>query len=99
MSRFTDIRQWASDRNLILGSTTDKQMLKLAEEMGELAGALARGKKPEAEDAIGDMVVVLTILANQLGVRIEDCIECAWDEIKDRKGIMRDGVFVKNIDQ
>ena len=96
--RFTDIRQWAEDRNLIEGSNPDKQMLKLAEEMGELAAALARGKDVEAVDAIGDMVVVLTILAAQLDVAIETCIEHAWDEIKDRRGRMVAGVFVKEAD-
>lgn len=98
MNRFEDIRNWAAARNLIKGSTTDKQMLKLGEEFGELAGALARGKENEADDAIGDMVVVLTILAAQRGVQIEACIEKAWIEIKDRKGRMVDGVFVKEGD-
>ena len=96
MNRFEDIRNWAAARNLIEGSDPKSQMLKLAEEMGELAGALARGKEVEADDAIGDMVVVLTILSSQRGVSIENCIESAWQEIKDRKGVMRDGVFVKD---
>lgn len=96
MNRFEDIRNWAAARNLIEGSDPKSQMLKLAEEMGELAGALARGKEVEADDAIGDMVVVLTILSSQRGVSIENCIERAWQEIKDRKGVMRDGVFVKD---
>ena len=43
-------------------------------------------------------VVVLTILAEQMGFTIEACIEMAWDEIKDRKGRMIDGVFVKEAD-
>lgn len=96
---FSMIRGWAHDRNLIAGSTQDKQMLKLVEEFGEFGGALARGKDDEANDAIGDMIVVLTILAAQRGVEIEDCIAAAWNEIKDRKGRMVDGVFVKEGDQ
>ena len=96
MSRFDDIRTWAAARNLLEGSDPKSQMLKLAEEMGELAGALARGKEAEADDAIGDMVVVLTILSAQRGVSIENCIEGAWQEIKDRKGRMHQGVFVKD---
>ena len=95
MNHFDNIRQWANDRNLIEGSDPKSQMLKLAEEMGELAGALARGKEYEAFDAIGDMVVVLTILAAQLDLPIEDCIASAWREIKDRKGQMVNGVFIK----
>ena len=96
MDRFSDIRGWAEARNLIEGSDARAQMLKLAEEMGELAGALARGKQAEAWDAIGDMVVVLTIMSEQLGVSIEACIEGAWNEIRHRRGRMINGVFVKD---
>lgn len=92
---FNLIRQWAEDRNLIKGATPQAQMLKMTEEVGELAHAIARGKIPEAKDAIGDCVVVLTILAAQMGLDIEGCIEAAYDEIKDRKGRMVDGVFIK----
>lgn len=98
MSRFSDIRGWASARNLIEGSTTDKQFLKLVEEVGELAEGLAKNRIEAVKDGIGDAVVVLTILAAQVGMSIEDCIEAAWLEIKDRKGRMQDGVFIKEGD-
>lgn len=92
---FEQIRQWAHDRNLIKGATCQAQMLKMTEEVGELAAGIARNKQDEVADAIGDCVVVLTILAEQRGLRIEDCIAAAYDEIKDRKGKMVDGVFVR----
>jgi len=40
-------------------------------------------------------VVVLTNLAHQKGYKIEDCINAAYSEIKNRKGEMIDGTFVK----
>ena len=92
---FVNIRGWAHARNLVNGSTTDKQFLKLIEEIGELAAGLARKDQVKVMDGIGDAVVVLTIMAEQMGFSIEACIEMAWDEIKDRKGRMIDGVFVK----
>ncbi len=98
MNRFDQIRQWASARNLIEGSDPKSQMLKLTEEVGELAGAIARGKRAAAADGIGDAVVVLTILAAQLSLNVEDCINAAWAEIKDRKGRMENGVFIKEGD-
>lgn len=98
MNRFGDIRGWAHARNLIEGSTTDKQFLKLSEEIGELAEGLAKGRPEAIIDGIGDAVVVLTILAAQVGMQIEDCIEAAWLEIKDRKGRMHNGVFLKEGD-
>lgn len=98
MNRFEDIRQWAEARNLIKGSTPEKQALKLFEEVGELSGALAKQRLADVVDGIGDAVVVLTIMAAQLGIPIEECINAAWDEIKDRRGRMVDGVFVKEED-
>jgi NTP pyrophosphatase (non-canonical NTP hydrolase) len=95
---FTKIRGWAEARNLVDGSTPEKQFTKLVEETGELAAGIMRQNKGAIMDGIGDAVVVLTILAAQHGVTIEECIDAAWDEIKDRKGRMIDGVFVKESD-
>jgi NTP pyrophosphatase (non-canonical NTP hydrolase) len=89
------IRRWAEDRNLIRGSDVKSQFVKLIEEAGELANAIAKKNDIEFADAIGDMVVVLTIMAAQNGMMIEDCIDNAWQEIKDRKGKMVDGIFIK----
>jgi NTP pyrophosphatase (non-canonical NTP hydrolase) len=89
------IRQWAEDRNLIEGSDLKSQFVKLIEEAGELANAIAKKNDIEFADAIGDIFVVLTILAAQNGMDIEDCIANAYYEIKDRKGKMLDGIFVK----
>lgn len=95
MSVFEKIEQWARDRDLIEGSNRQAQMLKLTEEVGELANSVATDKPEEFRDAIGDCVVVLTILAAQGGISIEHCIEGAYETIKDRKGRMIDGVFVR----
>ena len=89
------IVQWAEDRNLIEGATRQAQMLKMTEEVGELAAGIAKGKEPEVKDAIGDCFVVLTILAAQSGLTMAECIEAAYNTIKDRKGRMVDGVFVR----
>ena len=94
MTTFDKIRQWGKDRAL-----DDKSSLaqhnKLLEEAGELHSALMSNDEQEVVDAIGDCVVVLTILAMQQGLRIEHCIDAAYQEIKDRKGKLVNGVFVK----
>jgi NTP pyrophosphatase (non-canonical NTP hydrolase) len=90
------IRQWATDRNLIEGSDLKSQFVKLIEEAGELANAIGKKNNIEFADAIGDMFVVLTIMAAQNRMHIEDCIDGAWQEIKDRKGKMIDGIFLKD---
>ena len=47
-------------------------------------------------DGIGDMVVVLTNLAELCGTTIEECVERAYAEISDRTGKMENGTFVKD---
>jgi NTP pyrophosphatase (non-canonical NTP hydrolase) len=91
------IEQWASQRNL---TTADpyKQTLKLGEEFGELCQGLAKGNHDLVVDSIGDMFVVLTILSQQIGVNIEYCVGAAYEEIKDRRGKMINGIFVKESD-
>lgn len=156
------IKDWAVARNLIGGSTPQKQMLKLMEEFGELAAGIAKNKPEKIKDSIGDCAVVLVIMAHQLGfepdfsmmtkkdevvsyfnsvgvafarlgividaviifgkdkknlinshkhaceallniaselnVNFVECVDLAYNEIKDRKGRMIDGVFVKEED-
>lgn len=92
------IKDWAIARKLH-DADSDKQVLKLGEEFGELCQALAKDRHiSQVKDAIGDMYVVLTILSMQLGLDIEDCVAAAYDEIRDRKGKMVNGVFVKEDD-
>ena len=99
MKTFTQIREWAETRNLISGSDSFRQLAKLVEDTGELAADISRGRpRRRIADSIGDCVVVLTILAAQNGLQIEDCIAQSYDEIKERRGVMRDGVFVKEED-
>ena len=73
-------------------------MLKLGEEFGELCQGLAKDKPDQVEDSIGDIYVVLTILSLQLGLDIEDCVQKAYSEIKDRKGRLVNGVYIKEAD-
>ena len=96
MTIYDDIRQWAEDRNLVCGATPEAQFQKLLEEVTELYEALRTDNISDIVDAIGDCVVVLTILAAQKNLDMEFCIDEAYDEIKDRKGQMINGVFVKD---
>ena len=89
------IRMWAKDKGIYAKGDSKTQYLKLMEESGELAEALLKNDRPEIIDAIGDMVVVLTNLAALEDLRIEDCVQSAYDVIKNRKGMMVNGTFVK----
>lgn len=89
------IRQWANERGIYTSGDAKTQCLKLQEEVGELSSAILKNNKKEIIDAIGDCVVVLTNLAVMKNLNIEDCIESAYNEIKNRKGSMKNGTFVK----
>ena len=95
-SIFDNIRKWARDRGIYANGDQKTQYVKLQEEAGELAKALLDRNDGEIQDAIGDMVVVLTNLAELSKLRIEDCIDMAYDEISTRKGKMINGTFVKD---
>jgi len=95
-NRFQLIRDWAGERGLYTKGDTKTQFCKLMEEAGELGRAILKDDDAEFVDAIGDMVVVLTNLAHLGGTTIEECIDSAYNEIKDRKGGMKNGTFVKD---
>ncbi len=91
------VEDWAIERNLHKAESKG-QFLKIIEEVGETAAALARNDKLALMDGIGDVVVTLIILGQQNGVTLEDCLSHAYDEIKNRQGKMINGVFVKESD-
>lgn len=94
---YKNIQLWSIQRNLH-DANPEKQMLKLLEETGELASAILKNKPDKIQDGLGDIFVVLTILAQQLGTDLPTSVNLAWQEIKDRKGKTINGSFVKESD-
>jgi NTP pyrophosphatase (non-canonical NTP hydrolase) len=88
------VQQWSIDRNL---PTSDKksQLVKVVEEVGEVAAAIARGDDELLQDAIGDVFVTIVILSQCSGLDFTECVRHAYNEIKDRKGKLVDGIFIK----
>ena len=87
--------KWAEDRNLFKESNLFAQLEKLEEEFNELHDAIHTENNHLAIDAIGDMMVVMTMIAKFYGVNLFTCYATAYVAIKDRKGKMVNGVFVK----
>lgn len=87
------IAYWHEDRNLLEGSTDKDQYMKLIQECGELSDNICKGNA--LSDDIGDIIVVLINIAERNNLTIQQCLEQAWNDIRDRKGVMRDGVFIK----
>lgn len=98
LSIFDLIRIWAEDKGIYDKGNSKTQYLKLMEEAGELAEALLKEDKAEIQDAIGDMIVVLTSIAKFEDLKVEDCIQSAYNVIAKRTGKMVNGTFVKDAD-
>ena len=93
---FDKIRDWAEDRGIYANGDPKTQYIKLMEEAGEVGRAILKQDKPEIKDGIGDMVVVLTNLAELCDMTIEECVESAYEVISKRTGKMKNGTFVKD---
>jgi NTP pyrophosphatase (non-canonical NTP hydrolase) len=87
---------WAQVRGIFAQSDPKTQALKTVSEVGELADSVAKGRC--VKDDIGDIMVTLVLLAEMHGTTLGECLQLAWDEIKDRKGEMVNGTFVKEGD-
>ena len=87
------ICKWHEARNLIEGSTDKDQVLKLQQGLGELSDSVCKGK--DIRDDLGDMLVVMINIMKRNKISMESCLEVAYNDIKDRKGKMIDGIFVK----
>jgi phosphoribosyl-ATP pyrophosphohydrolase len=92
---FEAIEQWGRARGLDNPEFKNKQALKVMEEIGETMAAMARGRKDELMDGIGDSIVTLIILAMQCETSAASCLEGAYEEIKGRQGKTVNGVFIK----
>lgn len=102
-----NVFDWGKEKGLHQ-DTLQPQFVKLVEELGELAAAIARDNQSDIIDAVGDMLVVLIQLGGSyskqldpddyahLGPRfLECCLYQAWLEIRDRKGKTVNGTFIK----
>jgi NTP pyrophosphatase (non-canonical NTP hydrolase) len=91
----TSVTAWAQEKGLLEKENAPKQMLKVMEEVGETASALLKNDHDKIIDGIGDSLVTLIVLSKQLGIEPLYCLEVAWEEIKNRKGKMVQGTFIK----
>ena len=92
----TKVIKWHEDRNLIEGSTDKDQVLKLMQELGELSDSVCKGN--DIQDDLGDMMVVMINIMKRNNITMNNCLTVAYNDIKDRKGRMVDGIFVKESD-
>lgn len=87
---------WAAQKEILTKGTVEKQALKTLEEAGELVLAVGQNNREEVKDAIGDIMVTIIIQAEMQGLKLEECLQSAYDVISKRKGVMNNGTFIKN---
>lgn len=95
----TKVNEWAISHGLDKGNPKIEWM-KVTEEVGEIRDVFLKPHDfadPEwsLKDAIGDSIVTLVVLCLQLSYDVEECLTIAYNDIKDRKGVMNDDNFVK----
>ncbi|WP_416458359.1 helix-turn-helix domain-containing protein [Streptococcus thermophilus] len=96
------INEWADERNL-KQADPKIQWMRITEEVGEIRDVLLKPTKftdPQMalKDAVGDTLVTIIVLAHQLDLDVTECLNIAYEEIKNRKGKMINGTFVKEDD-
>lgn len=91
------VDDWAIKRSIYSQGTSIGQSLKTQEEALELTTAIVEDNPEEIKDAIGDILVTVIIQAHMQGWGVTSCLDHAYEQIKDRKGEMVDGKFVKRV--
>lgn len=89
---------WGAERKLLNKELSNRQLIKFFEEAGELAQDFSKSNRAHMIDSIGDVFVTLTIFAEQQGITMNQALEKAYSHIKDRKGKLVNGTFIKNAD-
>lgn len=84
------IVQWAKEKDLLKPENTDKQRLKLLEEVGETAQAILKSDKEKCKDGVGDIFVVLIILYAQLDIEFDFDVEPLekYEELSEQDRLM-----------
>ena len=93
----SNIVHWFRDRNMIDGTNNISQFHKLVQESAELSDNLMKDR--DRRDDYGDIMTVLIGMMERDGYTMEECLRKAYSDIKDRKGTMRNGVFIKEEDE
>ncbi len=90
------IIRWSEARRIIPNSTPEVQLLKAMSELGELADATIKKDQEAVIDAVGDVMVCLINYCALQDLNLVNCMEVAYDQIKNRKGtLLPNGLFVK----
>jgi len=66
--------------------------------LGCTLGSLLAGQEDDIDVGFVASVGLLHNIASKCGYTLEECLQIAYDDIKDRKGLMHGGLFIKESD-
>jgi len=90
--------QWGEARGIVQNSNPRAQWKKTQEEVDELLAAIAHDDRDLMKDAYGDILVTLIMGCATADIDLVECLELAYNEIKNRKGYLTpEGIFVKEV--
>lgn len=93
-----DVVRWGEARGIVQNSTPLAQLKKTLEEVEELHSAILINDRAEMADAYGDILVTLIMGCACADLDLVQCLELAYNQIKDRKGrLTPEGIFVKSV--
>lgn len=87
---------WAEQKGIFEKGNPEAQCDKTFEEVTELSAAIYENNKEEIIDALGDILVTIIIQAEMQGLKLEDCLQSAYNVISKRTGKMVEGKFVRD---
>lgn len=93
--RQENLFEWFNSKDLIKVENSAKQFMKINEELGELSSAIIKDDRDAEIDAFGDVLITLIGLSFMRDLNLVKCLDIAWNEIKDRKGKVVDGSFIR----
>lgn len=90
-----EVIEWGREHDI---NNPHRQLNKALEELGEVAHEMTRDhyNTEEMQDALGDTLVTIIILADILNFDPLFCLQEAYDTIKARTGWTSDGNFIKD---
>lgn len=91
-----DVLVWANEKGILKPENHLKQMGKMVSEVGELCDEIIKDNYLEQEKELGDVLVTVIILAEQLGLSPINCLDIAYNKIKNRTGTNVNGTFIKD---
>lgn len=103
----TKVIDWAEDKDLLHVINAPRQFLKFVEEVFEFKtemdisvfdGKVSERFLDNLKLEMGDIFVTLIILCKQIGIDPIECLEMAYEKIKNRRGKTLHGTFIKEED-